>query len=137
MLNSAFEKIGLTGSGLTDVLSNVNNALSDHHANILESQDYLTKYNDAAGENVKYTQDQERQTYSLMNSLGMLGTAQDMYNNYMSEGVLDATEAASVQQALAAAAKMMRDAGVTAQGGIDGLPGALQALASAAQAGVD
>lgn len=133
-LNSAFEKIGLTGTGLSDVLSNVDQALSDHRASILESEDYLSKYNQAAGENVKYTQDQERQTYSLMNSLGMLGTAQDMYNNYMSDGVLDATEAASVQQALAAATKMMGDAGITAEGGISGLPGALQALAGAAQA---
>ena len=109
-------------------------ALSDHHANILESKDYLTKYNDAAGENVKYTQQQERQTNSLMNSLGMLGTAQDMYNNYMSDGILDATESAHVQEALAAATKLMGDAGITAEGGISGLPGALQALASAAQA---
>lgn len=132
-LNSAFEKIGLTGTGLSDVLSNVDQALSDHRASILESEDYLSKYNQAAGENTKYTQDQERQTYSLMNSLGMLGTAQDMYNNYMSDGVLDATEAASVQQALAAATKMMGDAGITAEGGISGLPGALQALAGAAQ----
>lgn len=133
-LNSAFEKIGLTGSGLTNVLSNVNNALSDHHANILESKDYLTKYNDAAGENVKYTKDQERQTKDLMNSLSMLGTAQNMYNTYMSDGVLDATESAHVQEALAAATKLMGDAGITAEGGISGLPGALQALASAAQA---
>ena len=133
-LNSALEKIGLTGSGLTDVLSNVDQALSDHRASILESEDYLSKYNQAAGENTKYTQDQERQTYSLMNSLGMLGTAQDMYNNYMSDGILDATEASHVQQALASATKMMGDAGITAEGGISGLPGALQALASAAQA---
>jgi TP901 family phage tail tape measure protein len=133
-LNSAFEKIGLTGSGLTNVLSNVNQSLSDHRASILESQDYLSKYNQAAGENTKYTQKQEQQTNTLMNSLGMLGTAQDMYNNYMSDGVLDATEASHVQQALAQATKLMGDAGVTAQGGISGLPGALQALASAAQA---
>lgn len=133
-LNSALEKIGLTGSGLTNVLSNVNQALSDHHANIQESQDYLSKYNQAAGENTKYTQDQERQTYSLMNSLGMLGTAQNMYNTYMQEGILDSTESAHVQEALAAATKMMGDAGITAEGGISGLPGALQALASAAQA---
>ena len=57
-----------------------------------------------------------------------------MYNQYMSDGVLDATESAHVQQALAAATKMMGDAGITAEGGISGLPGALQALASAAQA---
>ena len=133
-LNSALEKVGLTGTGLSNVLSNVDQALSNHRASVLESEDYLSKYNQAAGENTKYTQDQERQTYSLMNSLGMLGTAQDMYNNYMSEGILDATESAHVQEALAAATKMMGDAGVTAQGGIDRLPGALQALASAAQA---
>ena len=133
-LNSAFEKIGLTGSGLSDVLSNVNLALSDHYANLQESQDYLSKYNDAAGENVKYTKDQEGQTKDLMNSLSMLGTAQNMYNQYMSDGVLDATESAHVQQALAQATKMMGDAGITAEGGISGLPGALQALASAAQA---
>lgn len=133
-LNSAFEKIGLTGSGLTDVLANVNQSLSDHHANILESKDYLTKYNDAAGENVKYSKEQEGQTKDLMNSLGMLGTAQDMYNNYMSDGVLDATEASHVQQALAAATKMMGDAGIDANTNLAGLPGALQALASAAQA---
>lgn len=133
-LNSAFEKIGLTGSGLSDVLSNVNTALSDHHANIQESKDYLSQYNDAAGENVRYTKDQEGQTKDLMNSLGMLGTAQNMYNQYMSDGVLDATQSAHVQQALAAATKMMGDAGITAEGGISGLPGALQALASAAQA---
>ena len=133
-LNSALEKIGLTGSGLTDVLSSVNQALSDHHANIQESQDYLKQYNDAAGENVKYTQQQERQTNSLMNSLGMLGTAQNMYNTYMQDGILDSTESAHVQQALASATKMMGDAGITAEGGISGLPGALQALASAAQA---
>ena len=52
----------------------------------------------------------------------------------MSEGGLDATEAAHVEEAVAAATKMMGDAGITAEGGISGLPGALQALASAAQA---
>jgi len=133
-LNSAFEKIGLTGSGLTDVLSNVNQALSDHHANIQESQDYLKQYNDAAGENVKFTKDQEGQTKDLMNSIGMLGTAQNMYNTYMQDGVLDATESAHVQEALAAATKMMGDAGIDANTNLSGLPGALQALASAAQA---
>lgn len=133
-LNSAFEKIGLTGSGLSDVLSNVNQSLSDHRASILESKDYLAKYNNAAGENVKYTKYQESQTQDLMNSIGMLGTAQNMYNQYMSDGVLDATESAHVQQALAAATKMMGDAGINANTNLSGLPGALQALASAAQA---
>ena len=57
-----------------------------------------------------------------------------MYNNYMSDGVLDATEASSVQQALANATKLMGDAGIDANTNLSGLPGALQALASAAQA---
>ena len=68
-----------------------------------------------------------------MNSLGMLGTAQNMYNTYMQDGVLDATESAHVQEALAAATKMMGDAGIDANTNLAGLPGALQALASAAQ----
>ena len=69
-----------------------------------------------------------------MNSLGMLGTAQNMYNTYMQEGILDSTESAHVQEALAAATKMMGDAGIDANTNLAGLPGALQALASAAQA---
>ena len=136
-LNSSLEKIGATGSDLTDVLSNVNKALSDHHANIQESQDYLKQYNDAAGENVKYTKSQEGQTKDLMNSLGMLGTAQNMYNQYMSDGVLDATESAHVQEALAAATKMMGDAGINATTNLSGLPGSLQALAEAAQSAMN
>jgi len=133
-LNTSLEKTGINGDKLSNVLNNLNTSLSDHYISLQESKDYLAEYNKAAEDNTKYTQEQVKQTKDLMSAIGMLGTAQNMYNQYMSDGRLDATESASVQQALAESTRLIGEAGITATSDISGLPGALQALASAAQA---
>lgn len=132
-VDDIFQKLGISGMDAAGDFTVLNLALSDTRASISETKDYLSDYNRTNKEQIKYTDDQEKQTRDLMNSLGLMSRAQDMYNNYMSDGVLDATESAHIQGALSEAMKLMGDAGINANSNLSGLPGALQALASAAQ----
>lgn len=117
----------------TGLSSAYEKAVKDGNVSLSDAVQYLGAYNTEIGKKQDYTQQEIHQTRNLMDATMQLSGVQSLYNNYMSDGVLDATEAASVQQALASATKMMGDAGITAEGGISGLPGALQALAGAAQ----
>lgn len=133
-LDSSLQKTGMNGDKLTAVLNNVDKALSDHFVSLQESTDYLAEYNKAAGDNTKYTQQQENQTKSLMEALNKLNDVQSLYKEYMADNTLSDSEAISVKEKMTEVTKLFGEAGITATSDISGLPGALQTLASAAQA---
>lgn len=111
-----------------------NKAISDGSIQLNEAVDYLGAYNQSVGQKNDYTLQEIQQTRNLMDATMQLSGVQSLYDAAMSDGIMTAQEASGIQSKLADVTRLMGDAGITAQGGVSGLPGALQALAGAAQA---
>jgi TP901 family phage tail tape measure protein len=133
-LAGSIEKIGLSAQQNANILTEYNQIMQDNTAYNGEALGYLAKWNQQTGKATEYTNDQVNQTTDLMNALGSLNNAQSLYQEAMNDGIVTDTEASGIQQALAESTRLMGEAGIDANTNLSGLPGALQALASAAQA---
>ncbi len=98
-----------------------------------EAVDYIARFKQQTGDLTQYTQQNITETQGLLQAMIQAGQAQDQYTQYMSDGSLSAQEAADMNSRLADINRLLGDAGVTATGGVSGLPPALQSLASYAQ----
>lgn len=117
-------------TGLSSVLQTLQKSISDGSATSTEAERYLDEYNQATGKTTEYTKKQTSQTKDMMNATDAFTDAQTLYNKYMDDGKLSASEATTVNAALTQGLDLMGSAGADTKDKIAGLPPALKELAS-------
>ena len=132
-LSDQLDTSGANAEQAATIQARFNDLTKDNNASLADAQDFLNTYNMAMQDTTHYTQEQTRQAQHLMQALIDGQNAQMLYNTAMQDGQIDASEAAAINGQLSAANQQLAEAGVTAQGGISGLPPALQNLGSYAQ----
>lgn len=132
-LSDQLDTSGANAEQAATIQARFNDLTKDNNASLADAQDFLNTYNMAMQDTTQYTQEQTSQAQHLMQALIDGQNAQMLYNTAMQDGQIDASEAAAINGQLSAANQQLAEAGVTAQGGISGLPPALQNLGSYAQ----
>lgn len=132
-LSDQLDTSGANAEQAATIQARFNDLTKDNNASLADAQDFLNTYNMAMQDTTQYTQDQTSKAQHLMQALIDGQNAQMLYNTAMQDGVIDATEAAAINGQLSTANQQLAEAGITAQGGISGLPAALQNLGSYAQ----
>lgn len=117
-------------------LSDFSSIIGDGNVKLSEAAQYLNQYNQESGQQIQYSQQQIGQSHEMLSAIMQISAAQSAYSQYMSDGSLSTQEAADMNSRLAEINRLLGDAGVTATGGLGGLPPALQSLASYASSAV-
>lgn len=136
-LSSVLSSLGLDAQRAAAVQQNLNGAIADNTITNTEVKSVWDSLNQAIGQSGPLTQAAATQTLDLTQAYGRIQAAQETYAQYMQDGSLSTKEASDMNKRLADINALLGQSGVTATGGISGLPPALQSLASFAQSAVN
>ena len=117
-------------------LSDFSSIIGDGNVTLSEAARYLNQYNHESGQQIQYSQQQVGQSHEMLSAIMQISDAQSTYSQYMQDGSLSTQEAADMNSRLTEINRLLGEAGVTATGGVGGLPPALQSLASYASSAV-
>ena len=131
--NTWFAKASPALGSFKTSLSDFSSIIGDGNVKLSEAARYLNDYNQKTGQQTDYSQKQISQSQEMLSAIMQISAAQSTYSQYMSDGSLSAQEAADMNSRLAEINRILGDAGITAESGVSGIPGALQSLASYAQ----